>query len=105
MIFSELYSAYYNAVACILREALRGPVTPEKMRRIISENAFDERRLARAILADDAEDLAAPQRKRQVLQDLMLAVRLAKRVDGENFGRMDVVVLHEIKYVRTKARA
>ncbi|MBO4689057.1 MAG: WYL domain-containing protein [Clostridiales bacterium] len=42
MIFSELYSAYYNAVACILREALRGPVTPEKMRRIISENAFDE---------------------------------------------------------------
>ncbi|MBO4474942.1 MAG: WYL domain-containing protein [Clostridiales bacterium] len=42
MIFSELYSAYYNAVACILREAVRGPVTPEKMRKIIAENAFDE---------------------------------------------------------------
>ncbi|MBR5975093.1 MAG: WYL domain-containing protein [Clostridiales bacterium] len=42
MIFSEIYSAYYNAVACILKEAVRGPVTPEKMRKIIAANAFDE---------------------------------------------------------------
>ena len=46
MIFSELYSAYYNAVARILREAVSHPVTTEEMRRIIAENAFDESALA-----------------------------------------------------------
>ena len=42
MIFSELYGAYYNTVARILKEAARGPVTPETMRRLIAENAFGE---------------------------------------------------------------
>ncbi len=42
MLFSELYSAYYNAVAAILREALEGPVTPDTMRRIIGKHASNE---------------------------------------------------------------
>ena len=46
MIFSELYSAYYNAVARILRVAVSHPVTTEEMRKIIADNAFDESALA-----------------------------------------------------------
>lgn len=42
MIFSELYGAYYNTVANILKEAARVPVSAETMRRIITENAFGE---------------------------------------------------------------
>ena len=42
MIFSELYGAYYNAVAAILREAAAHPVTKEELRRITAENAFSE---------------------------------------------------------------
>ncbi len=42
MIFSELYGAYYNAVASILRTAVQAPVTTETMRRLIAENAFGE---------------------------------------------------------------
>lgn len=42
MIFSELYGAYYNAVAAILREATEQAVTKEELRRIIDEKAFSE---------------------------------------------------------------
>jgi len=42
MIFSELYGAYYNAVAAILREAAERPVAREELRKIIEENAFSE---------------------------------------------------------------
>ena len=42
MIFSELYSAYYNAVARILGEAVRHPVNKGEIRRIIGEKAFGE---------------------------------------------------------------
>lgn len=42
MIFSELYGAYYNAVAAILREAAERPVTKEELRRLTAENAFSE---------------------------------------------------------------
>jgi hypothetical protein len=42
MIFSELYGAYYNAVAAILREAAEHPVSKEEMRKIIGEKAFSE---------------------------------------------------------------
>ncbi len=42
MIFSELYSAYYNAVAAILAAAAKRPVTPDDIRRIIEEKAFGE---------------------------------------------------------------
>lgn len=42
MMFSELYSAYYNAVAAILRQAVRHPVTKEELRTIIDAQAFSE---------------------------------------------------------------
>lgn len=42
MIFSELYGAYYNTVASILKAALRAPVSLQTMRSLIAENAFGE---------------------------------------------------------------
>ena len=42
MIFSELYGAYYNAVAKILKAAVTQPISREEMRAIIDETAFSE---------------------------------------------------------------
>ena len=42
MIFSELYSAYYKTVACILHKAIDGSLSREEAERIIQENAFSE---------------------------------------------------------------
>ena len=42
MIFSELYSAYYNAFARLITQAQREPLTAQQAREIISENAFRE---------------------------------------------------------------
>ena len=42
MIFSELYSAYYNAVAAIIREAMDHPLQSDELRRIIERHAFGE---------------------------------------------------------------
>ena len=42
MIFSELYSAYYNAVAGILKQALEKPLTKKEIRKIVEETAFAE---------------------------------------------------------------
>ena len=41
--FSEVYSAYFNAVAAILREAIQsGGITEKRMTEIINEKAFSE---------------------------------------------------------------
>jgi len=42
MIFSELYSAYYNAVAGILRAAVEKPLKKNELRTIIEKFAFGE---------------------------------------------------------------
>lgn len=42
MLFNELYSAYYNAVASIIEKALDGAVDERTMREIIHEKAFGE---------------------------------------------------------------
>lgn len=42
MIFSELYSAYYNTVAAIIRRVLEGDATEEALRAIVVERAFGE---------------------------------------------------------------
>lgn len=42
MIFSELYGAYYNAVAAIISEAVKHPVDRSDIRRIVGEKAFGE---------------------------------------------------------------
>lgn len=42
MIFSELYSAYYIAVARILTRAVEGTLTEEGMREIVRKSAFGE---------------------------------------------------------------
>lgn len=42
MIFSELYGAYYNAVAKILTEAVKAPVSAQTMRELIAAHAFGE---------------------------------------------------------------
>ena len=44
--FCEWYGAYYNAVAKILREAAKSPVTRQRMQEIIREQAFSESILA-----------------------------------------------------------
>lgn len=42
MIFNELYSAYYNTVAKILKEIIVGQADNESVHKIIQENAFEE---------------------------------------------------------------
>ena len=42
MIFSELYSAYYNAVAAILKEAAENKIDSGRIRDIIEKYAFGE---------------------------------------------------------------
>lgn len=42
MIFSELYSAYYNTVAKIISAALSGEITEKDICGLITENAFSE---------------------------------------------------------------
>lgn len=42
MIFSELYGAYYNAVAAVLRAAIDHPLEKGELRAIIAEHAFGE---------------------------------------------------------------
>lgn len=42
MLFSELYSAYYNTVADILKEAVKHPLQDKEINRIIEEKAFAE---------------------------------------------------------------
>lgn len=42
MIFSEIYSAYYNAVSEIIKTSINSSLTDEKMREIIKKHAFSE---------------------------------------------------------------
>lgn len=42
MIFSELYSAYYNAVAEILKKAVQEPINKDDIRKIVNRYAFSE---------------------------------------------------------------
>lgn len=42
MIFSELYSAYYNTVASIISSILEGESSEKELQRIVSERAFGE---------------------------------------------------------------
>ena len=42
MIFSELYSAYYNAVAAVLKEAVGKKLNRNEIRAIIEKHAFGE---------------------------------------------------------------
>jgi hypothetical protein len=44
--FSEVYSAYFNAVAAILQEAIQGDITEKRMIDIVNEKAFAESFLA-----------------------------------------------------------
>lgn len=42
MLFSEVYSAYFNAVAAMIREALEGELSEKRALQIIEEQAFSE---------------------------------------------------------------
>ena len=42
MIFSELYSAYYNAVASIISQAVEGERSEKELQKIVCERAFGE---------------------------------------------------------------
>ncbi len=42
MIFNEIYSAYYNAVAKIIRAVMEGKGSEQEFQRIVSETAFGE---------------------------------------------------------------
>lgn len=54
MIFSELYSAYYNAVAHVISEAMDHPLSKGEIRKIVEDNAFGESAMTvEAALADE----------------------------------------------------
>ena len=42
MIFSELYSAYYNAIASIIAEVIEGEHSEKELQKVVSERAFGE---------------------------------------------------------------
>lgn len=42
MIFSEVYGAYYNTVAAVIKKAVRHPVSEAEIREIIGKHAFGE---------------------------------------------------------------
>lgn len=42
MLFSELYSVYYNTVAEILKSTVKGELSEQKLRAIVAEKAFGE---------------------------------------------------------------
>lgn len=42
MIFNEIYSAYYNAVAKIIASVLKGDANEKSLNKIVSDNAFGE---------------------------------------------------------------
>ena len=42
MVFHEIYGTYYQTVSDILKEAVQGEITAEKIRRIIRDRAFEE---------------------------------------------------------------
>lgn len=42
VIFNEIYGCYYNTVAKILKQAVQGNLTEDKMNKIVCENAFAE---------------------------------------------------------------
>ncbi len=42
MLFHEIYGSYYNAVAAILAEAVKGELTEKRMTEIVNEKAFAE---------------------------------------------------------------
>ena len=42
MIFSELYSAYYNAIAAIISEMIDGEHSEKELQKVVSEHAFGE---------------------------------------------------------------
>ena len=54
MIFSELYGAYYNTVAAVLRKAVQRPLTKEDLRTVIERCAFSESVLSIEPSADHA---------------------------------------------------
>ena len=42
MIFSELYSAYYNAIASIIAEVIEGEHSEKELQKVVAERAFGE---------------------------------------------------------------
>jgi hypothetical protein len=46
MLFSEVYCAYFNAVAAIVKEAQSGKISEKRIRQIVNEKAFSESVLA-----------------------------------------------------------
>ena len=42
MLFHEIYGSYYNVIAAVLGEAVKGKLTKKKLQEIIYEKAFDE---------------------------------------------------------------
>ena len=42
MLFHEVYGSYYDVTAAVLREAVRGTLTPEKLTALVRKKAFSE---------------------------------------------------------------
>lgn len=62
MIFSELYSAYYNALAAVIKKAVEHPLKKSEIREIIEQTAFRES-------ADNIEPAISQQRWQLIHHD------------------------------------
>lgn len=60
MIFSELYGAYYNTVAAVLRKAVQRPLTKEDLRTVIGALCVFRERFIHRTGAHERKMAAAP---------------------------------------------
>lgn len=114
MLFSEVYGRYYQVIASILSEAVRGNLTEEELRNIVAEKAFSESALVipQALQSGAwgllTEDRKTPLRHEPVLPLTLLEKRWLKtllsdsriRLFGiEENGLEDVEPLYPIEAV------
>src|SRR6185312_12179920 len=69
------------------RDVVAGERDAARRRADLAENAVEERRLARAVGADDADDLARADAEADAVDGPDRAVRLVQRVDVQQFAR------------------
>lgn len=60
MLFSEIYSSYYNVVAAILKEATRNSLTGQMLNDIVQSKAFAEEQPYDSSLLEGEMATAAP---------------------------------------------
>lgn len=106
MLFHEIYGGYYHTVAAILDEAVRGTLTPKRLRELVQTHAFGESFLSipdgltgerwRLLHSDLSAELnSAPERPLSLLEKRWLrSLLLDPRI------RLFDVDMHGLEYVK-----